>query len=80
MIKRAASIVSAGTRLIVLPALSDDGAPSYDHEHAAAFASLGCPVFACTPGEFPPLLAAAIEGRDVNLWAAAQGIAGVCGA
>jgi Mg-chelatase subunit ChlD len=74
LIKRAASIVGAGVRLIVLLALSDDGAPSYDHDHAAAFAALGCAVFACTPEQFPPMMAAAIEGRDVQLWAAEHGI------
>jgi Mg-chelatase subunit ChlD len=76
LIKRAASIVVRGVHLIVLLALSDDGAPAYDHGNAAALAALGCPVFACTPKQFPPLMAAAIEGRDINLWAAGQGIAG----
>jgi Mg-chelatase subunit ChlD len=74
LIKRAASIVATGVRLIVLLALSDDGAPSYDHDHAAAFAALGCAVFACTPEQFPPMMAAAIEGRDVQRWAAEHGI------
>src|SRR4051794_38756727 len=54
MLKRAASIVASGVRLIVLLALSDDGAPAYDHGNAAALAALGCPVFACTPEQFPP--------------------------
>ena len=76
MLRRAASIAASGVRLIVLLALSDDGAPAYDHGNAAALARLGCPVFACTPEQFPPLMAAAIEGRDVALWAAGQGIAG----
>jgi Mg-chelatase subunit ChlD len=74
LLKRAASIVATGVRLIVLLALSDDGAPSYDHDNAAAFAALGCAVFACTPEQFPPMMAAAIEGRDVQLWAAQHGI------
>jgi hypothetical protein len=60
-------------------ALSDDGAPAYDHGNAAALAALGCPVFACTPEQFPPLIAAAIEGRDIDPWAAGQGIAGARG-
>jgi hypothetical protein len=75
LIKRAAAIVATGVRLIVLLALSDDGAPAYDHDNAAAFAALGCAVFACTPEQFPPMMAAAIEGRDIQLWAADQGIA-----
>ena len=79
LLKRAAAIVAGGVRLIVLLALSDDGAPAYDHGNAAALAALGCPVFACTPEQFPPLIAAAIEGRDIDLWAAGQGIAGARG-
>ena len=37
-------------------------------------AALGAPVFACTPDAFPDMLAAALEGRDVNAWAADAGI------
>jgi Mg-chelatase subunit ChlD len=76
MVARAASIVASGVRLIVLLALSDDGAPAYDHDNAATLAALGCPVFACTPELFPSLMAAAIENRDIELWAAGNGIAG----
>jgi hypothetical protein len=75
LLKRGASIVASGVRLIVLLALSDDGAPSYDHDNATAFAALGCAVFACAPEQFPPLMAAAIEGRDISQWAAGHGIA-----
>lgn len=74
LIKRAAAIAATGVAPIVLLALSDDGAPSYDHDNAAALAALGCAVFACTPDQFPPMMAAAIEGRDVQLWAAEHGI------
>ena len=31
MLRRAASLIRSGVRLVVLLALSDDGAPSYDH-------------------------------------------------
>ena len=74
MLRRAASLIRSGVRLIVLLALSDDGAPSYDHNHAAALAALGAPVFACTPDQFPEMLAAALEGRNVSAWAADKGI------
>ena len=74
MLRRAASLIRSGVRLIVLLALSDDGAPSYDHNHAAALAALGAPVFACTPDQFPEMLAAALEGRNVGAWAADEGI------
>jgi len=60
--------------VITLRALSDDGAPAYDHGNAHAFAALGVPTFACTPDRFPDLMAAAIEKRDLNTWAAKEGI------
>jgi Mg-chelatase subunit ChlD len=74
MLRRAASLIRSGVRLIVLLALSDDGAPGYDHETAARVAALGAPVFAATPDHFPELLAAALDGRDVSAWAEGMGI------
>jgi hypothetical protein len=53
----------------VLLALSDDGAPVFDQQNAAALADLGVPAFACTPDAFPELLAVAIDGGDVAAWA-----------
>lgn len=70
MLRRAAALTRAGVQLIVLLALSDDGAPSYDHRLAGRVAALGAPVFACTPDLFGELMAAAIERRDVAQWAA----------
>jgi Mg-chelatase subunit ChlD len=69
MLARIAALTSAGVQVVVLLALSDDGAPSFDRENAAALASLGVPAFACTPDEFPELLAVAIDGGDVAAWA-----------
>lgn len=74
MLKHVAHLVDSGVQLIALLALSDDGAPAYDHQHAEQFAALGVPTFACTPDQFPELMAAAIERRDIGLWAAQQGI------
>ena len=74
MLARAQSLVDAGVQVIALLALSDDGAPAYDHRVAGAFASMGAPAFACTPDQFPDLMAAAIQKRDLNLWAAERGI------
>ena len=79
MLRRAAELVDAGVRLIVLLALSDEGHPAYDKDHAAALAQLGCPVFGCTPDRFPELMAAALSGRDLAGWAAEQDIALVAG-
>lgn len=74
MIKRLANFAAAGVQVIVLLALSDDGAPSYEHGNAQALASLGIPVFACTPDQFPPLMAAAINRQNIGQWAASQEI------
>jgi Mg-chelatase subunit ChlD len=74
MIKRAAALVGAGVQMIALLALSDDGRPSYDHQVAAEFASLGIPSFACTPDLFPDLMAAAINKQDIGQWAAGNDI------
>lgn len=77
MRKRAAALVAAGVQVIVLLALDDNGAPSYDHANAAYFAALGAPCFACTPDLFPELMAAAIKRSDLRQWAAEAGIVGV---
>jgi Mg-chelatase subunit ChlD len=74
LIKRAASIISSGAHMLTLLALSDDGAPVYDHDNAAELAALGSPAFACTPDLFPDLMAAAIGRRDIAQWAAAAGV------
>src|SRR5262249_24714248 len=74
MLKRAASLVSAGVQFIALLALNDDGAPGYDHNVAAAFAGFGIPSFACTPDLYPELMAAAINRQDIAQWAAAREI------
>ena len=66
--------MSAGVQVITLLALSDDGAPYFDHQNAAAFTSLGIPAFACTPDQFPDLMAAAISHTDIGQWAASQDI------
>ncbi len=74
MLKRAASIKSSGVQFITLLALSDDGAPFYDHKIAAAYAAIGIPSFACTPDKFPELMATAINKNDINEWAARENI------
>jgi Mg-chelatase subunit ChlD len=68
--KRIASLVGSGVTVIVLLALSDKGAPSYDRQLAAKLSALGAPSFACTPDLFPELMAAAVGRRDVADWAA----------
>lgn len=75
LLRRAAALVDSGVQFITLLALSDEGAPAYDHGLAAKLAALGVPSFACTPDAFPGLMAAAIRRDDIGAWAATQGIA-----
>ncbi|MFK0254234.1 vWA domain-containing protein [Streptomyces sp. NPDC090445] len=65
MLRRVAAMKAAGTEFVALLALSDEGAPAYDREHAAALAALGVPAFACTPDLFPDVMAAALEKRPL---------------
>ena len=70
LLRRSAGLVQSGVNFIALLALSDSGAPYYDHDLAAKMAAIGVPSFACTPELFPDLMAAAIKREDVALWAA----------
>ena len=74
MRKRMASIVGSGVQLIVLLALNDDGAPSYDHQNAEFLSALGVPVFACSPDLFPDMMAAALSRQDLKNWAGGHDI------
>ncbi|MFZ3568635.1 VWA domain-containing protein [Streptomyces sp. BH097] len=67
MLKRVAAMKASGVQFVTLLALSDEGAPAYDREHAAALAGLGAPAFACTPDLFPDVMAAAIEKRPLPI-------------
>lgn len=67
MLRRVASMRRAGVQVVTLLALSDEGAPAYDHENAAALAALGSPAFACTPDLFPEVMAAAVQGLPLPI-------------
>lgn len=68
MRKKFVSLVNSGVQLIVLLALNDDGAPSYDKNHAEFLVNIGVPTFACTPDKFPDLMAAALSKQDIGMW------------
>jgi Mg-chelatase subunit ChlD len=72
--RRCAALLQAGVQVVALLALSDEGAPAYDHDNAAALAELGVPAFACTPEKFPEMMAAAIDRRDLGAWAGTHGL------
>lgn len=74
LLTRIARLIGAGVNVIVLLALSDQGRPAYDPNLSARVAALGVPVFACTPDQFPDLMAAALRRQDIHAWAAKEDI------
>ncbi|MCI4650716.1 VWA domain-containing protein [Phaeodactylibacter sp.] len=74
LIAQAAQIKAAGTQFIVLLALNDKGAPAYSKDIAAQLAVLDIPCFACTPEQFPGMMAAAIQQRPITAWLAQENI------
>ena len=74
LLRRSAAVVDSGVTMVALLALSDNGRPSFDADVAAALADLGVPAFACTPDQFPDLMATAIERGDIDRFAAERGI------
>ncbi|MEM9764249.1 MAG: VWA domain-containing protein [Pseudomonadota bacterium] len=74
LIARLGRMVGLGVNVIVLLALSDTGRPGYDPQLAGTVAALGIPVFACTPDQFPDLMACALRRESVDAWAATADI------
>lgn len=74
LVARLGRLVAAGVNVITLLALSDDGRPAYDPMLSARVAALGVPVFACTPDQFPALMAAALKRENVHDWASGADI------
>ena len=71
---RVANLIRQDVNVITLLALNDDGKPSYSAHLAQEFAAIGSPVFACTPDQFPDLMATALKREDVLTWAGDQDI------
>ncbi|MGB2130304.1 MAG: VWA domain-containing protein [Marinobacterium sp.] len=79
LVQCAQRIIEGGTNLVTLLALSDDGAPISNRHIASQFTALGSPAFACTPDLFPPLMAAALERRDLHQFASSNNLPVVTG-
>lgn len=79
LLSRVAHMIGSGVQVIVLLALSDSGAPSFDAGLAAKLAALGAPSFACTPDRFPDLMGAAIMRQDIAQWAAKNNLVAMRG-
>ena len=74
LVQRIGRMVGLGINVIVLLALTDEGRPAYDPTLSGQLAALGVPVFACTPDQFPDLMATALRRDDVHDWAAKSDI------
>jgi hypothetical protein len=59
---RVLELTRAGVTVLCLLALSDEGAPVHDRVMAAELTDLGAVVMACTPDQFPDVLARALSG------------------
>lgn len=70
MVARLARLKGMGVNVVVLLALTDEGRPSYDTNLAGVISAMGMPVFACTPDQFPELMACALRRNDIDAWAA----------
>jgi len=74
MISILGSLRAQGVQIVCLLSLNDKGAPNFDRQMAQRVASLDIPAFACTPDQFPDLMATAIEKKDIRQWMSQQGI------
>jgi hypothetical protein len=54
-----------GVNMISLLALDNDGVPSFDKKNGARLASMEIPSFACTPQQFPSLMAVLFNGQKI---------------
>jgi len=61
VLARAGALVADGVTFITLLALNDQGAPRYNAALAGDFAAMGIPTFACTPDQFPEVMARALN-------------------
>lgn len=66
LLQKAKELVASGVIVIAVLALNNDGAPSFDRQTAGSLAALSIPSFACTPDNFPEILAAAINRQDLS--------------
>lgn len=70
MRRRFLELKASGVNVVVLLALSDEGAPYFDRNNAQFLANHGIPAFACTPDKFPDLMGAVLNKQDLDMWVA----------
>jgi len=64
MFNHIGQIQGVGVRFISLLSLDNEGVPSFDKKNGARLAAMGLPAFACTPREFPTLIACLFNGDE----------------
>ncbi|MBX9940051.1 MAG: VWA domain-containing protein [Candidatus Obscuribacterales bacterium] len=70
--KKLLRLKGMGVNLIALLALNDDGAPAFNPDLAAFMAQIDAPAFACTPDQFPEVMALALNHGDLAAWIARE--------
>lgn len=76
MLREVAALLLAGVQLVCFLALDDTGHAASNQTLAQKLGELGVPVFTCTPTLFPEFMAAVLNGEDLHLWAAQEGLGG----
>ena len=66
LLRRADAMLTAGVRMIVLLAISEEGKPSYDARTAGLLCGLGAQVLSCSPRDFPELMGRALRGDPLK--------------
>lgn len=74
MLRTLQQLQQSGLQFYSLLALNDKGAPAFDHKIAGKMAGMGIPSFACTPDQFPDLMASAIRKEAIHQWLGRKGI------
>lgn len=70
-VRKMEQLLAGGIKAVTLPAISDQGKPSYNENLARKLTNLGMPCFGC----IPDLLAAALKGQDLRVFAAQAEVA-----
>lgn len=73
-LRKVMDMKAAGVQLIFLLALNDSGAPAFDRALGDKLAALDLPAFACTPDQFPGLMATALSKGNLRHWLEGEGI------
>lgn len=61
VVRQVGALLADGVSFVTLLALNDQGAPRYNAALAKELADLGAPAFACTPEQFPEVMARALN-------------------